>query len=54
MFKKIFLTFVLLAVLAAGGLSFYVSTIDWNLHKDKIALQFEQLTGKKIVFNGRL
>ena len=52
MFKKIFLSFVLLAVLAAGGLSFYVSTIDWNLHKDKIALQFEQFTGKKIVFNG--
>ncbi len=52
MFKKIFLTFAVLAVLASVGVSFYVSTIDWNLHKDKIALQFEQITGKKIVFNG--
>lgn len=52
MFKKIFLVLFFLAALGIGGVSYYVSTIDWNLHKDKIALQFEQLTGKRIVFNG--
>lgn len=51
-FKKIFITLVILAVLAFGGLSVYVSTIDWNLHKNKIATQFEQVSGKKIVFEG--
>ena len=52
MFKKLFIGFVLLVIVAAAGVSYYVSTIDWNLHKDKIALQFEQITGKHIVFNG--
>lgn len=52
MFKKIFITLVVLAVLVFGGLSVYVSTIDWNLHKNKIAKQFEEISGKKIVFEG--
>lgn len=26
--------------------------IDWNLHKDKIANQFSNVTGKKVVFSG--
>ena len=52
MFKKIFLTIVVLAILVFGGVSVYVSTIDWNLHKNKIAKQFEEISGKKIVFEG--
>ncbi len=52
MFKKIFFTLLILAVLTFGGLSVYVSTIDWNLHKNKIAQQFEEISGKKIVFEG--
>lgn len=51
-FKKIFLILVILVVLTFGGLSVYVSTIDWNLHKNKIAKQFEEISGKKIVFEG--
>lgn len=51
-FKKIFFTLVILAVLAFGGLSAYVSTIDWNKHKNKIAEQFEEISGKKVVFEG--
>jgi len=53
-FKKIFLTLVILAVIAFGGVSIYVSTIDWNLHKNKIAQQFEEISGKKVVFNGEV
>lgn len=52
MFKKIFIGLIVLAVLAFAGLSFYVSTIDWNLHKAKIAAQIEDLTGKRVVFDG--
>ena len=52
MFKKIFFTLIILAVLAFGGLSAYVSTIDWNKHKNKIAEQFEEISGKKVVFDG--
>ncbi|MBE6450694.1 MAG: AsmA family protein [Alphaproteobacteria bacterium] len=52
MIKKIFFILVLVVALAFGGLSVYVSTIDWNLHKSKIAEQFEEISGKKIVFEG--
>lgn len=51
-YKKIFFILVILIALAFGGLSVYVSTIDWNLHKNKIAEQFEEISGKKIVFEG--
>ena len=52
MFKKIFLGLVVFIALAFGGLSVYVSTIDWNMHKNKIAQQFEEISGKKIIFEG--
>ena len=52
MIKKIVIGVIVLAVLAFGGLSVYVSTIDWNMHKNKIASQLEQVSGKKIVFEG--
>ena len=52
--KKIVLGLIVLVLLAAGGAAFYVTTIDWNQHKDKIAEQFYQLTGKTISFDGRL
>ncbi|MBQ7660141.1 MAG: AsmA family protein [Alphaproteobacteria bacterium] len=54
MFKKIFIALSVLIILAFGGLSYYVSTIDWNLHKNKIAAQIEDITGKKIVIRGKI
>ena len=50
--KKLWLILGGVFVLAIGGLSVYVSTIDWNQHKDKIAEQFSEITGKKVVFEG--
>ncbi len=50
--KKILIGLFLLVVAAVAGLLFYVASIDWNLHKDKIAEQFAIVTGKKIVFEG--
>ena len=52
MVKKIFFILILIVALAFGGLSVYVSTIDWNLHKNKIAQQFEEISGKKSIFEG--
>ena len=54
MFKKIFIALLILVVLAFAGVSVYVSTIDWNKHKTKITSQSENLTGKKIVINGKI
>ena len=51
-FKKIFISLIVIVALAAGGLSAYISTIDWNKHKDKIAEQLEYITGNRIVFGG--
>ena len=50
--KKLLIVFVTLLVLIAAGLAVYVASIDWNQHKDKIAQQFSELTGKNIVFEG--
>ena len=50
--KKLWLVLGGVLVLAIGGVSVYVSTIDWNQHKDKIAEQFSEITGKKVVFEG--
>lgn len=50
--KKILLILVILVIAIAGSIMGYVATIDWNQHKDKIAEQFYNLTGKKIVFEG--
>ena len=54
MFKKIFITLFVLIILALGGASYYVSTIDWNNYKNKITAQLEDVTGKKIVINGKI
>lgn len=50
---KVILSLVLLIVFGSvGGVFYYVSNIDWNEHKDKIAAQFSELTGKRIEFEG--
>ena len=48
MFKKIFFGLLLFAVLAFGGLTYYISTLDWNAYKKDIADKFSELTGKDI------
>lgn len=52
MAKKIWIALSLILITAIVGLSVYVSTIDWNQHKDKIAAQFTEVTGKRVVFEG--
>lgn len=53
MVKKFLIGLILVLLVAFGGLSYYVSTIDWNRYKDKITTQIEDVTGKKVVINGR-
>lgn len=50
--KKVLLILGVVLALAAGGIFVYISTIDWNQHKDKIAAQFNDITGKRVVFEG--
>ena len=50
--KKLLLVLFGLLIVAVAGASVYVSTIDWNQHKNIIAQQFSAATGKKIVFEG--
>ena len=52
--KKIVFGIVVLLLLVVGGAYVYVVNIDWNQHKDKIAGQFYNLTGKTIRFDGKL
>ena len=52
MFKKIFLSLLLLLILAVGGVTLYLNLMDWNEHKAVIAKQFSETTGKKVDFNG--
>ena len=52
--KKLFLGAVVVFALIIGGISAYISTIDWNQHKGKIAEQFENITGKRVVFDGNV
>lgn len=52
MLKKLFIGLIVVIALIIGGISAYISTIDWNQHKEKIASRFENITGKKIVFAG--
>ncbi len=54
MWKKIILVVVFLLIASVVGLTFYVNSIDWNLHKDKISQQFSQATGKEVVFKGKV
>lgn len=50
--KKVILLVLGLIIAGAAGAAFYISSIDWNEHKDKLAEQFYEMTGKKIVFGG--
>lgn len=50
--KKLLLILLVLLVAAAAGATFYINTIDWNKHKNIIAQQFNEATGKQIVFAG--
>lgn len=54
MAKKIILIFLGLCILTIGGLTAYISTIDWNTHKEEIAEKFSEITGQKIEFSGRI
>ena len=50
--RNTFLLLFFLIVIGAGAGYYYISNIDWNQHKDKIATEFMNFTGKKIVFEG--
>lgn len=50
--KIVLFTVLFLLIAAIGAGYYYISNIDWNLHKDKIAAEFSNITGKKIVFEG--
>lgn len=50
--KKVLLIVLVLLAIAAAGAAFYIGSIDWNEHKGVIAKQFNEATGKKIVFAG--
>ena len=52
MFKKIILIFLGICLVASGGLTAYVSMMDWNTHRKEIADKFSEITGKKIEFSG--
>ena len=50
--KKLLAALFILIVVAGAGGFFYVTSIDWNKHKEIIAQQFFEVTGKRIVFSG--
>ena len=52
--KKFILSVFVLLLVGLAGAAIYVTNIDWNQHKDKIAEQFYNSTGKTISFDGRL
>ena len=52
--KKIILISLGIIILAAAGLGTYVSMIDWNKHKDRLAKQISEVIGKKVEFSGNL
>ena len=52
MVKKIFAVILLLIIVAFAGLTYYVSSMDWNVYKQDIADKFSEATGKKIDFKG--
>ncbi len=54
MFKKIFITLLIVLVIVFAGASFYVSTIDWNKYKGVITGEIEKISGKKIQINGQI
>lgn len=54
MFKKIFITLLIVIIVLFAGVSLYVSTIDWNRYKDVITSEVEEISGKKIQINGKV
>ena len=52
--KKVVWGLVFLIFAGLAGAAVYVTNIDWNQHKDKIAEQFYNSTGKVISFDGRV
>lgn len=50
--KKIILSIILAVVVVLGALVIHISMIDWNSHKDRIATQFANVTGKRVEFYG--
>lgn len=52
--KKIVWGIVFLLMAGMVGAIVYVTNIDWNQHKDKIAEQFYNSTGKRVNFDGKL
>ena len=52
MFKKIILIFLGILIVTGGGLTIYISMMDWNTHRQEIADKFSEITGKKIEFSG--
>jgi hypothetical protein len=50
--KKVILIVAALVALIVIGAFVYISMMDWNAHKDKIADQFSNVTGKEVVFEG--
>ena len=52
--KKFLLVGLAAVVLVTIGTAVYVSMIDWNQHKTKIAASLYDMTGKKISFDGKI
>lgn len=52
--KKVVWGIFLFGLLALVGGAAYVSMLDWNQHKDKIAEQFYNSTGKTVSFDGKV
>ena len=52
--KKIVGLLVFLIVAAIIVAAVYIMNIDWNQHKGAIAKQFYNITGKHVVFDGRV
>ena len=50
--KKLLAALFVLVVIAGAGGFFYVTSMDWNKHKEIIAQQFFEATGKRIIFAG--
>lgn len=52
--KKIILISLGVLILLVGGVSLYMSLLDWNEHKGRIAMQFSSVVGENIEFGGDL
>ena len=50
--KKIILISLGVCVLIIGGLTAYISVMDWNSYKEELAGKFSEIIGKKIEFSG--